>query len=567
MNGNQKQRLRCAIYTRKSSEEGLDQDFNSLHAQREACEAYVRSQQHEGWVLVATQYDDGGFSGGNMKRPALVQLMNDMASGLIDIVLVYKVDRLSRSLADFARIVESFDRHDVSFVSITQQFNTSTSMGRLTLNVLLSFAQFEREVTGERIRDKIAASKKKGMWMGGTVPPGYKVKDRALVINETEAETVRSIYRLYCELKSVKLLKEDLDRRKVRKKPTRRYPDGCPWSRGGLYTLLKNPIYVGKIPHKGKIYPGQHPSIIDNDLWDKAQKILSRNRHNNYRRTHVKEPSLLAGFLFDEDGHPFSLAHTRRGSRRYRYYVNQAKIQFKQTNPEALFRVPAHAVESVVESVILRLLASRTQISSIIKPLSLTGPEQESLLKHARELSKDWKRIEIHQKIDFLTVVLKKIILQRTEIIIEISSAGFIRTLLPDHAYDQSNESFEIRMPVNLKRCGVETKLIVSQPAADQALTPHGDSIRAIQKALQNAILWNNALLSVTVKSSSDLAIKNNVSQRYVAQIIKLAYLSPRLMQRIYDEDIPHDLTLGKLKAQLSSEWKHQEKLFAPRKS
>jgi len=567
MPSSQNRKLKCAIYTRKSSEEGLDQEFNSLHAQREACEAYVKSQQHEGWVLVDTHYDDGGFSGGNMNRPALAQLMNDMESGQIDIILVYKVDRLSRSLADFARIVESFDQHDVSFVSITQQFNTSTSMGRLTLNVLLSFAQFEREVTGERIRDKIAASKKKGMWMGGTVPPGYSVKDRSLIVDEEEAEIVRSIYRLYCDIESVKLLKEELDRQKVMKKPTRRHPDGLPWSRGGLYTLLKNPVCLGKIAHKGETFPGRHPAIVGRALWDRVQKILSRNRHHNYRRTHVKEPSMLAGLLFDEDGHPFSPTHTRRGSRRYRYYINQVKVQFKQANPEALLRVPAHAVESAVESMILELLANQNRISAAIDVMNLTGSEQSSVLEYANKLSKAWRSIQVHQKIDFLSAILKKIILYRTGIILEISTLGFIKSFLPNRTFDLSNESsksLELRMPVNFKRCGVETKLIVNQPSAKQYLTPHDDSRRAIQKALQNAMLWNNALLSGAVKSSSDLAMMNNVSQRYVPQIIKLACLSPTLMQRIYDGDIPHDLTLGKLKTQLSSEWEHQEKLFTP---
>src|ERR1700724_925947 len=269
---------RCAIYTRKSSEEGLEQDFNSLHAQREACEAFIKNQAGEGWRLVKTAYDDGGLSGGTMERPALQRLLSDINQGLIDVVVVYKVDRLTRALADFAKMVEVFDAHGVSFVAVTQQFNTTTSMGRLTLNVLLSFAQFEREVTGERIRDKIAASKRKGMWMGGVVPLGYEVRERQLVINEAEATTVRHIFTRYCELGSVRLLKEELDRNgarsKVRVSQAGVESGGQAFSQGALYTLLRNPIYVGEIRHKGVCHPGQHALIVDRAMWDKVAQLL-----------------------------------------------------------------------------------------------------------------------------------------------------------------------------------------------------------------------------------------------------------------------------------------------------
>src|SRR5690349_12122252 len=271
-------RRRCAIYTRKSSEEGLEQEFNSLAAQREACEAYIRSQRHEGWVLTRPRYDDGGFSGGNLERPALQHLLADIRTGRINIVVVYKVDRLTRSLADFARLVEIFDAQAVSFVSVTQQFNTTSSMGRLTLNVLLSFAQFEREVTGERIRDKIAASKKKGMWMGGNVPLGYDADERALVINPAEAETVRRIFALYRELGCVRRVKEEADRLGLKTK-RRTMSNGAerggkPFSRGHLSQLLANPIYTGRIAHKGQLYPGQHPALIDDETWTAVRQQL-----------------------------------------------------------------------------------------------------------------------------------------------------------------------------------------------------------------------------------------------------------------------------------------------------
>ena len=263
-------KLRCAIYTRKSSDEGLDQEFNSLDAQREACAAYIASQKHEGWACVPDRYDDGGISGATLDRPAMQKLLADIKARKIDVVVVYKVDRLTRALTDFAKIVEVFDALKVSFVSVTQQFNTTTSMGRLTLNVLLSFAQFEREVTAERIRDKIAASKKKGMWMGGNVPLGYDAKDRSLVINEVEAETVRTLFRLYLELGSVRALQAEAQRRGLRSKT------GQPFSYGHLYFLLQNPIYIGLIRHKKATYPGLHPPIIDQATWDTGAAAAQR---------------------------------------------------------------------------------------------------------------------------------------------------------------------------------------------------------------------------------------------------------------------------------------------------
>src|SRR6195256_3795160 len=277
--------LKCAIYTRKSSEEGLEQDFNSLHAQREACESYIKSQKHEGWRLVVNPYDDGGYSGGSIERPALAQLMADIKARLIDVVVVYKVDRLTRSLADFAKIVEVFDAHRVSFVSVTQQFNTTTSMGRLTLNVLLSFAQFEREVTGERIRDKIAASKQKGMWMGGWVPIGYDRKDRTLTINETEAVTVRTIFDLFLKLKNVQRVQTELMRLNLTTKPYAtprgRAVGGLPFARGHIHKILSNPLYIGEIEHRGVRYPGQHPRLIEASTWAAVQAQLATNHHEN----------------------------------------------------------------------------------------------------------------------------------------------------------------------------------------------------------------------------------------------------------------------------------------------
>ncbi len=297
-------RKRCAIYTRKSTAAGLEQDFNSLDAQREACEAYIKSQAHEGWKLLPQCYDDGGLSGGTLDRPALQRLLDDIEAGLIDVVVVYKVDRLTRSLIDFAKLVETFDAWDVSFVSVTQAFNTTTSMGRLTLNVLLSFAQFEREVISERIRDKVAQSKARGIWMGGPVPLGYDLGDRELLVNPTEAKLVRQIFELYLEKSSVRTLKTELDRRNMRSKTRHqkngRVTGGGPFSRGHLNCLLANPIYIGKLPHKGKLHDGKHDAIIDEGLCERFQCRLRDNKRG-IDRASAKHPSLLAGRLETSD--------------------------------------------------------------------------------------------------------------------------------------------------------------------------------------------------------------------------------------------------------------------------
>jgi DNA invertase Pin-like site-specific DNA recombinase len=344
-------KLRCAIYTRKSSEEGLEQAFNSLHAQREACAAFILSQKHEGWTVSPTLYDDGGFSGGTMDRPALQQLLSDIAECTVDVVVVYKIDRLTRSLFDFAKIVEAFEAKGVSFVSITQQFNTSTSMGRLTLNVLLSFAQFERELAGERIRDKITASKKNGMWMGGLAPLGYDVKNRKLVVNEEEARTVLHIFWRYVELKSVRVLKTELEEAGLRSK-RRTYADGTccggqKLSRGALYLLLQNRIYRGEITHKGTAYPGEHRAIVDQALWDQVQAVLAENRVDREIGSYAKQPSLLASLAFDETGERLTPSHAVKKGTRYRYYVSRSLIIGTAKDHSKGRRIPACNLEEL----------------------------------------------------------------------------------------------------------------------------------------------------------------------------------------------------------------------------
>jgi len=365
---------RCAIYTRKSSEEGLMQDFNSLHAQREACEAFIQSQQSEGWRLLKITYDDGGFSGATTERPALQRLLADIREGHIDIVVTYKVDRLTRSLADFARIVEIFDAHGVSFVAVTQQFNTTTSMGRLTLNVLLSFAQFEREVTGERIRDKIAASKRKGIWMGGIVPLGYDVRDRRLVVNQTEAETVREIYRRYLELGSVRLLKAELDRRGMRSKP-RVARDGSRsggqrFSRGALYELLANPVYVGEIRHKGESHPGRHQAIVERAEWERVQRQLRDSAARRHSPRSRVAPSPLIGKLFDEAGQGLTPTHTLKAGRRHRYYVSRRLLQ-GSAGQAGGWRLPAPEIERSVTGALRKILEEPSAVAGAAEEAGL----------------------------------------------------------------------------------------------------------------------------------------------------------------------------------------------------
>ena len=344
-------KLRCAVYTRKSSEEGLDMEFNSLDAQRESCQAYVASQKAEGWVAVNDRYDDGGFSGGNLDRPALKRLLVDIEEGLVDIVVVYKIDRLSRSLMDFAKLVEVFDRKGVTFVSVTQSFNTTTSMGRLTLNVLLSFAQFEREVIGERIRDKFAASRKKGMWMGGFVPLGYRVENRKLHVEESEAATVRMIFERFVKVGSATVLTRMLAEERV---TTR---SGKPIDKGFLYKLLNNRVYIGEAVHKGTSYPGEHEAIIGKTLWDKVHSIMQERPRTRAAHTRAQTPALLKGLIFGPTGRAMSPTHTRKGGRLYRYYVSQTVLKH---GPEAcpVRRVAAAEIEAAVMEQLRGILRS-----------------------------------------------------------------------------------------------------------------------------------------------------------------------------------------------------------------
>ena len=365
-------RQRCAIYTRKSSEEGLDMEFNSLDAQRESCEAYVASQRSEGFAAIRERYDDGGHSGGTLERPALQRLLADVEAGLIDVIVVYKIDRLSRSLMDFAKLVEIFDRNQVTFVSVTQSFNTTTSMGRLTLNILLSFAQFEREVIGERIRDKIAASRKRGMWMGGFVPLGYCVENRKLVIEESEAATVRMIFERFVAIGSATVLAKTLAAENVR---TRR---GKPIDKGFLYKLINNRVYIGEAVHKGTSYPGEHEAIIDRALWDKVHAILQESPRLRASNTRAQTPALLKGLIFTDTGTAMTPTATKKGSKLYRYYTSMDLIRSRMIDAAGPQRLPAGMVEDAVVGEIRRMIATPEVRARALAAVKLDIPDVDA---------------------------------------------------------------------------------------------------------------------------------------------------------------------------------------------
>ena len=371
---------RCAIYTRKSSEEGLEQDFNSLHAQREACEAYIASQRSEGWVVLRDQYDDGGVSGGTLERPGLKQLMQDIEEGLVDVVVVYKIDRLSRALADFAKLVEVFDRTGVTFVSVTQQFNTTTSMGRLTLNILLSFAQFEREVTAERIRDKVAASRKKGIWMGGVPPYGYRVENRKLIVNEERAEHVRWIFARFIEIGSATELARQLTQRGLVT------PNGNRMDKKYLYRLLNNRAYIGEAVHKGESYPGEHEAILERAVWDKVHSILKESPHKRAANTRAETPALLKGLIYGPDGAAFSPTHTRKRGKLYQYYISQTVLKHGAGSCP-VGRVPAGEIEAAVID----------QLRTVFRQPEIIASAWEASKSHCRDITLENARIALQQ--------------------------------------------------------------------------------------------------------------------------------------------------------------------------
>jgi site-specific DNA recombinase len=554
MNG----QTRCAIYTRKSSEEGLEQSFNSLHAQREACEAYIISQRHEGWLAISTNYDDGGFSGGSTDRPGLKQLLADITAGKIDTVVVYKVDRLTRSLADFAKIVELFDSKKVSFVSVTQQFNTTTSMGRLTLNVLLSFAQFEREVTGERIRDKIAASKAKGMWMGGPVPLGYDLRDRRLYTNEAEAERVREIYRQYLRVGCVARLKEYLDTSTVFSKSR----VGGRWkergakhfSRGALYRILKNHLYVGEIAHKDRVHEGEHEAIIDRQQWLEVQAKLAENMQGPRQRHKLTKGNLLTGIVFDGEGNRLTPTHANKAGKRYRYYTSQSVIR-KGTAKPSITRISAIELEQAVLGRIERFLSLDDDLLGFARSQNLLGRPLEDMFNYARNLAETWKSSEVDNQQRMTRSALMKVVVRQNLIEITLNASLLLDCISESSRSDEPSRSSIVTLTCAFQPAhrGQELRLIVK--GVDQSVT---QSTEGLVKAVARARLWYEEIVAGEVGSTSQLATKHNFHPSYVKRILRCAMLSPNGVEAVLAGDHSPTLTVDVLANRLPAYWIEQ---------
>jgi len=561
-------RTRCAIYTRKSSEEGLEQEFNSLDAQREACEAYILSQRSAGWVALPDMYDDGGISGGTMERPALQRLLADIAAGSVDTVVVYKVDRLTRSLSDFAKIVDAFDAKGVSFVSVTQQFNTTTSMGRLTLNMLLSFAQFEREVTGERIRDKIAASKQKGMWMGGVVPLGYDAIDRKLAVNAAEAESVRHIFRRYAALKSVNALKEELEAEGIASKARiNRFGQpsgGIVINRGALYRMLQNRIYRGEIVHKGKCHQGLHEAVVDETLWNEVQVALAGNRVERVSRSTAAAPSLLVGLAHDEGGDRMSPTHANKKGTRYRYYVSQSLI--KGTRPKArdtACRVPAADLEAIVEDRVCAYLRDDAAIFDAGAGTAAQVEESRNLIDGAASLAQRWPTMPAADRRMILQILIARIDVRTATVDITIRPTMMSAFTAPESDLAKLATSnmadlptLTLSVPASVRRTGMETKLLVQGAAAAKQREPDRSLLRLLGQARQFSDMFMNSRGKTIVELSSEAG----VSASYFTRVFRLSFLAPDIAKIILNGRQPAGLTAKSLlgHSQLERDWSRQ---------
>jgi len=552
-------RLRCAIYTRKSTEEGLDQEFNSLDAQHEACAAFITSQFGLGWKLVSDRYDDPGFSGGSMERPALQRLLQDIRDKRIDVVVVYKIDRLTRSLTDFSRIVEVFDQASVSFVSVTQQFNTTTSMGRLTLNVLLSFAQFEREVTAERIRDKIAASKKKGMWMGGVVPLGYRVENRKLVVHTEEAKTVRRVFERYLELKSILAVIEDAEalseQSLIGENAAKRIT-----SRGKLAYLLSNPTYVGCIRHRDNIYNGEHEAIIDRQLFDEVQRLLKTQAPARRSSSNVANCHLLTGLLYDEANRKLRSVHTNKQGMRYRYYVSSA-LTGRRNEAEG-WRLPAKHLEPIIAQKLIAIFQDRPLLTDWIQMfapganLAAVLDQTTTVINHIKESSSQLCRELVHKLVRRITLkpALLTIAIDRSAVVQALMSDGSIL----EHHHDNAIATFEC--PWTLRRRGVEMRMVVTN-AADQHREPDSNLVRLVLKAQRYLAMLTDG----QSKTIYEVAKAENVAPADVSRILPIAFLSPSITDSILAGTQPASLTAQRLSRfiDLPASWRQQSELLA----
>ncbi len=574
--------IRCAVYTRKSSEEGLEQDFNRLDAQHAACAAYITSQASEGWLRVGSRYEDGGISGGTLQRPGLQQLLEDIRSGLIDIVVVYKVDRLTRSLLDFSKLVETFDQAGVSFVSVTQSFNTTNSMGRLTLNMLLSFAQFEREVTAERIRDKIAASKQRGMWMGGTPPVGYRPDGRSLAIVEDEAALVRRVYALYLELGSasdlyVRLLRERIEQ-PVRISLTGRTYGGGPFNRAQLYRMLNNPLYIGLICHGEHRYPGNHPAIIELALWEKVQAQLSGNTQGKQQAPTVRDPGLLVGKLFDADGTPLVSNHSAKGKVRYRYYISRhlqhGRIGTTDTetgnnddsgDSVAGVRIPALEIEPVILAAVTRQLGDPIGLA-IALGYDLGRPDAaRQLTQRVEQLANILATGRPAAQQSLLSTIVRRIDVHPEAVQLTLDTDALRAALKLDQAPTSDRAKaptpdIGIMLPVRLKRSGMAMRLVLEADVPAIPKSPDAQLLAAISKGRA----WWRQLQANPDMTVAALARAEKVGPTYIDRILRLAFLSPKIIEAIISGTAPANLTLERLKdvKLIDLDWAEQHRLL-----
>lgn len=552
--------LRCAVYTRKSTEDGLLQEFNSLDAQYEACAAYALSQRHEGWTVVPGRYDDGGFSGGNMQRPGLVRLLADIAAGKIDIILVYKIDRLTRSLADFAKIVDVLDKAEASFVSITQSFNTTTSMGRLTLNMLLSFAQFEREITGERIRDKIAASKRKGMWMGGPVPLGYEVDNRKLVANEQEAELVRQIYQRYLELPSVVELSAELNRQghrtKVQNRASGPHKGGCIFRRGTLYHLLSNRIYLGQMVHKGEYFAGEHSPIVSTELWDAVQVKLKANASGTSRRLKSQQPNLLVGLVFDGEGRGMTPSHATKPGKRYRYYVTRSDL----LDDAPAWRVSAHDLERLICDRLSEQLGDQQFLCDLAEDESAESVQQ--MLAKADLAAATLRSGSAQARHELVNQMITRIDLCQVAIDLTIDKIALACATGLEPDQEMENRSMVLTLPATRVRHGHQLRLIIPAPQSISIVQATRDE--KLVALMAEAHQARQLILANPDRSIAAIAADKGRCRTRLGKLATLACMAPDIVTAIVEGRQPPTLTARTLQEiDLPLAWPDQRALLA----
>lgn len=572
-----KQKLNCAIYTRKSHEEGLEQDYNSLDAQYDSASHYIRSQSSQGWVRVNKHYDDGGYSGGNLERPALKQLLEDVQLGLIDVIVVYKMDRLTRALLDFAQLVEIFNKHGVTFVSVTENFNTTTSMGRLTLNMLLSFAQFERELTGERIRDKFTASKKNGIWMGGTPPLGYDVDNRKLVINHQEAKTITFIFEQYLRHGSIIALVNELEERCYRTKSwttqTGKKRQGRKIDAGVVNRILRNPVYKGIISHKGEHYPGEHEAIIPEETWESVQATHRDKKRYVPKSIDAKsdQPYLLKGIIFDQHGHAMTPSNGGKNKRRrYRYYVSTKAIKEGYSSTD-IRSVSAEQVEPLVIAQLRQFFATpeiiqRTYLKAQLQEPTITLDEVRDNLKRFNDI---WDQLFPMEQNRIVQLIVKRInvglegidIAYRPNGIMEVyeqiseSAENKLATGAPQHILNE-DDTLTVPIPMSFKRHGGR-KYIITPDAPPQAFMPPVEK-DSILKAVGQAFEWKAMIDKGEVSSSRDLALKLKMNESYTGRVLRLTLLAPDIIEAILNGKQPKYLTLRDLMKPFSPDWNAQ---------